>query len=211
MYNTGFAPLEQMMLLPPNFTPRRSGFKVSGNIIYSAHDVAGDRYSQIRKRLEAGDMTYYELVTKRFFHLKNNRAKSRIYHRASCFKGWLYRNVQHMIRNAWARKNLGFFSCQQTPAFIAAFFLLTSDADLWERAQKAVISEHIDFSRVRLRGIGMDNYILYQTAKSLYTGARTITSADLADTSIVNEETLVMIINATLLAHFGCDAYNLIY
>ena len=98
---------------------------------------------------------------------------------------------------------------RKPPIFLAALHLLTADADLWAAVKRAVTENGIDFSWAKLRGISMDNYTLYQTAKSIYTGEKQITAADLADENMVNDDLLKVIMGAILIACYGCDVYLL--
>ena len=218
---TKLAAIEQMMLLPPNFSPRSSGFQI-GYFIYSADDVdcryctdyrrkkcAVSRCSWLKERIEAGIVTYEDLVTKCFDHLKNPHVKKRIHLAAVDFHGWLYLDYLHTERLAWVWQQFSQSVTRKPSIFAAALHLLTATPELWTVAERGVTENVIDFSRVKLRGISMDNYILYQTAKSICTGEPRITAADLADESIVNDDLLKIIINAILIARFGCDVYLL--
>jgi hypothetical protein len=102
MCNTRLAGIEQMLLLPPNFSPRSSGFQI-GNSRYSADDVdcryctdykkkkcKSKHCSWLKERIEAGAVTYYDLVIECFAHLKNPRAKTRIHLAVADFHGQLY-------------------------------------------------------------------------------------------------------------------------
>ncbi|RJE46587.1 MULTISPECIES: hypothetical protein [unclassified Dehalobacter] len=98
---------------------------------------------------------------------------------------------------------------RKPPIFIADLHLLTADAELWKAVAGAITENDIDFTKVKLRGISTNNYILYQTAKSVYTNEKRITAADLADESIVSDELLKVIIGAMIIARSGYASYSL--
>lgn len=216
MCNTRLAGIEQMLLLSPNFSPRSSGFQI-GNFKYSADDVdcryctdyrkkkcSVRRCPWLKERIEAGTVTYQDLVTECFDHLKNPRTKSRIFLAAADFHGELYRDHRHRERLTGVWRQFMKDVTRKPPIFLAALHLLTADPELWAAVIRAVTENGIDFSWAKLRGISMDNYTLYQTAKSIYTGEKQITSADLADESM-----LKVIIGAMLVARFGYAVYSL--
>jgi len=215
--NTRLAGIEQMMLLPPNFSPRSSGFQISGIL----HDIDGryyttapkvdcvvDYYSSIREQLKA-TFNYGNWVAECFAHIKNPRTKARFYLAAADYR-WLYRDYQHMERLVSVWQLFIDDVARKPPTFAAALHLLTADAELWKAAEEAVKEFDIDLTKVKLRGISMDNYILYQTAKSIYTGEKRIMAADLADESIVSDELLKIIMGAMLIDRLGWGVYSVL-
>ena len=54
------------------------------------------------------------------------------------------------------------------PNYAAAVFLLSADEGLWERAHRHVPDTGIYFDRIRLGGVTLEQYILFQAAKDVY-------------------------------------------
>ena len=87
--------------------------------------------------------------------------------------------------------------------WLAAAYLLSSSAVLWRRTLPAITKEHIDFDAVRLGDSNIRDYTLYRAAKGLYRGKLSIAADELADTELVSDNTLLMILNAALIVRFG--------
>lgn len=67
----------------------------------------------------------------------------------------------------------------------------------------------VEFDYASLKGIGPHNYALFQAARGIYSDAKGITPADLADPEVVDDETFRLIINGLLIAKFGLCALKL--
>lgn len=92
---------------------------------------------------------------------------------------------------------------QRPQPVAAALFLLTYSGKLWARASSAVTWDNVDFSKITLRNIDSQDYTVFQAAKSLCTGKRKITAADLTDKELVSDATLRLLVDAILIARYG--------
>lgn len=91
----------------------------------------------------------------------------------------------------------------------AVLFLLTSHEDLWHRVIWKFSNNGFDFQSVRLSGIPIELYSIYQAAKAIAIGSRGITTADLASHELVTDEAFRLIICALLLTKYGDVILNL--
>ena len=91
-------------------------------------------------------------------------------------------------------------------AMCAALYLLTADGMLWGMAAKAVRPELIDFASVCIRGIGLDGYVLFHSAKDLYKGTNRLSLSELTDPELVSDGTFWTVITAFLIRRYGAEA-----
>ena len=61
-----------------------------------------------------------------------------------------------------------------------------------------------EFDYARLHEISPHDYTLYIAARGIYTNAGGLTTRDLADAEVVDAAALRMIVNALLIARYGC-------
>ena len=104
---------------------------------------------------------------------------------------------------------MGYYRHRDTPAFYAAMYLLTSNADIYERAATCFCKRGVEFGYALLRGISSHNYTLLAAARSICTGSNGLTAGDLADADVVDPEEFQLIVNALLIARFGPAALHL--
>ena len=106
-------------------------------------------------------------------------------HLARMVDAW--KNCHHLDNGAW----------------LAAVYLLSAHTELWVRTSMAVLRDQIDFTAVRLKGIGTQDYILYRAAKGVFQGTLGATSEELADIDLVTNKTLLLVLCAALIARYG--------
>ena len=90
-------------------------------------------------------------------------------------------------------------------AMCAALYLLTADHMLWGMAEGAVHPELIDFAAVRIRGIGLDGYVLFHCAKDLYKGTNRLSLSELTDPELISDGTFRSVITAFLIRRYGAE------
>ena len=90
-------------------------------------------------------------------------------------------------------------------AMCAALYLLTADRMLWGMAAQAVQPELIDFAAVCIRGIGLDGYVLFHSAKDLYKGTNRLSLSELTDPELVSDGTFWTVITAFLIRRYGAE------
>lgn len=112
-----------------------------------------------------------------------------------------YRNEQHRERfwNQW----LFMEKAPDGDAVCAALYLLTADHTLWRMAVQAVQSDGIDFESICIRGVGLEGYVLFRTAKDLYRGMNRVTLSELTDRELINDEIFGLVITAFLIRRYG--------
>lgn len=200
-YTTGpLRALERAMQQPPNYikgggfmilhTPRR--LQELG-CVNTAQDSGVCAYQAMVSRFlqelqETG-------LTKRLRTIRNENGEQEM----------LYRDAAHKRRFTAMRKQQAASASASLP-LMAALFLLSSDDFLWRRARNAIHAGRVDFSAIDFRGISMEDYALYQTARDLYQETRHITLADLTDPEVVNDRLLRLLINAFLVRRHGLAA-----
>lgn len=196
MSGTPYAASEREMQRIPGFQPRRSGFMVSrlaegsweGREDGCRQKKEGGRCfcEDFRRRFMEGGTEeifrehFQELVFRPQPFLTENG------HRSS-FRKCFERRELNADRNAWC----------------AALYLLTADRELWKGAAAAVMPGYIDFSAISVRGVDMDGYVLYHTAKDLYQGSGHISLAELTDGELVSERAFRLMVNAFLICRYG--------
>lgn len=216
MQNTQLAGLEAAMMTPPRFTPRRSGMMVLDHHCYTREDTdcrfcakwrrrrcdAG-RCAWIAERLEAGAVSFRELLNDCFGKLGNRRFQDRLHAMTTGYDGGLYHSSEHLQRFQYVRDRLRLNLDSVSAKHLAALFLLTSGQDLWRLAEKAATAEGIQFDRIRLTNLGTSSYAVYQAAKSICTGNLSIRPSELADRKLVNDAVFLLIVGGVLIARFG--------
>ncbi len=161
----------------------------------------------LAERMEAGTVGYAEAMAE--LSPLHSHLHQRILRLASTFPGTLWKDDTHKRRFEYLRILLGYRKKRDTPAFLAALYLLTSNRELCDRAYNCFMRSGIDFQYARRRGISQHDYTLLMAAKSLYCGTSEVTQGDLAEPQIIDDEAFRLIINALLIVRFGADALRI--
>lgn len=205
--------LERMMQSVPNFRPRCQGV-ILVSFHYSAKMCACRNCTEMRgggcrspvcvciaERLEAGLVSFADLVDAAFGGIADHALKLRIqyYLRESRNHAMVYRGSEHKVlfENAAAARNI------RSSEFLAALYLLTADSSLWEMVRPHVSADSVYFGDIRLGNCSVDAYVLFKTAKDLYTGSRHMTAADLADRRLIGNTLFAVLCNAMTLRRYG--------
>ena len=93
--------------------------------------------------------------------------------------------------------------------WLATVYLLSAHAGLWRKTLFAVRPDQIDFALVRLGESTVQEYVLYCAAKGICTGTLGATSEELADPELVSDATLLLILNAAVIARYGPEVINI--
>ena len=217
MRDTDLAGLESAMMLPPLFKPRHSGLAILNRFRYTKESTdcrdciewdrkkkcGAERCPWLAERLEAGNISYGELLKECFLDMNDNRFQLRLQRLARKFYGSLFKDKEHQRRFELAKNSLRILFGKTPDCHIAALFLLTADEKLWQLAKNAVTEKAIRFEHIKLSGIGTDGYTLYQMAKMLSTGQAKITVSELADAELISDPLLAVLVGAMLIARFG--------
>lgn len=179
--------LEKLMILVPNFTPRRSGVRVCED-----------------KELPCG-LSHDELIRNTMHNVRNPAFRQRL-------NDYLNERKEYAMNFRGQRHQSLFLKELQkrekpTAAMLCALYLLTADCRLWSRVRANVHASDIQFQEIRLGDISPEAYTLFMTAKDLYCGSKHITIRDLADKEIVSPQLFGILCEAMTLRRYGIAAY----
>ena len=204
MRDTNLAGLESAMMLPPLFKPRQSGIAILNRFRYTKEstncrdctqwqkkECSAERCPWLAERLEAGNISYGELLKECFRDLDDKRFQVRLQRLARKFYGSLFQDKDHQRRFELAKNSLRILFGKTPDCHIAALFLLTADEKLWQLAKNAVTEKAIRFERIKLSGINTDGYTLYQMARTLSTRQTKVTVSELADVELISDPRLL--------------------
>ena len=93
--------------------------------------------------------------------------------------------------------------------WLAAVYLLSAHAALWQKTITAVRPDQIDFASVRLGDCTIQDYVLYRAAKGIFSGTLGATSEELADPELVSDDTLRLILCAAVTSRYGPEAMRI--
>lgn len=217
--DTPLAGLEREMMLPTNFAPRGSSSAILCG--YSPHGADLDCQScidhrrqssrtlaclHITERLQAGSVTMVELAAEAVRPWKHLGLKQRAIGIAGRLSGFHFEGQLHVARMLKMTKDEeGFVSSH----WLAAVYLLSAHDGLWQKTIAAVEQDRIDFASIRLGDASVREYILYRVAKGLCSNQLGISSEELADPELVNDDTLLLVLCAVLIARYGLDVMEI--
>ena len=216
---TPLAELERQMMMVPNFAPRGSGSAVLCHYRPTAADVDCRNCLQYRRRscrslscpylserLEAGAVTMDELIVETVPPWKHLPLKQRAVGLACREERFHFEGQLHVMRmEEMTKVNVEYVNSR----WLATVYLLSAQASLWRKTLFAVRPDQIDFALVRLGESTVQEYVLYRAAKGICTGTLGATSEELADPELVNDETLLLILNAAVIARYGPEVINI--
>ena len=207
------------MMMVPNFAPRGSGSAVLCHYRPTAADVDCRNCLQYRRRscrslscpylserLEAGAVTMDELIVETVRPWKHLPLKQRAMGLACREERFHFEGQLHVMRmEEMTKVNVEYVNSR----WLATVYLLSAQASLWRKTLFAVRPDQIDFALVRLGESTVQEYVLYRAAKGICTGTLGATSEELADPELVNDETLLLILNAAVIARYGPEVINI--
>ena len=215
--DTPLAGLERMMMTPPNFIPRGGGAMVLCRFRYGPDDVdcrnclqyrrrscSKPRCPYLTERLEAGTVTLEELAQELVRPWEHWGLKRRVVQLARRAGRFLFDGQLHIARMLKMTEG----EASVNSRWLAAVYLLSAHAGLWQQTLAAVTPGKIDFSSVRLWNSTVPEYILYRAAKGIYSGTLGAASEELADPKLVEDEPLLLILCAALIARYGPEVMN---
>ena len=148
----------------------------------------------LAERIEAGVVGYEEALLDSFPHDPRLGAKLRT--AVQLFHGSLWLNEGHRQR-------------METPAYFAAMYLLTADPDTANRTANCFYRDGIMFSYATTKGISPHGYTLLSAARDIYANGDGIALTDLADGEVIDTTAFCLIVNALLIARYGCVALEI--
>lgn len=198
LQDTPLAEFEKEMMRPPSF--RRRGGGSFGGRIKTCGTLPCDCSSA---SCTAACRPYYELVRLLMAEADIIPLAYRTQHVLRRLKELPYRDAPHeeRMRFLWSR----WHSCEYPlpSAFAAAIYLLAADTLLWRKSEKVIDRYRIDFRAIDIRGISIEGYALYVTAKGLYLGRKHVALTDLCDPEIISDELYCLIIAAYTIRRYG--------
>ena len=151
---------------------------------------------------------YKENVETALGFFENEKIQKRIKYMIRTFPGSLWSTEIHRRNMSELDYLLGFHQSRNTRRFYAAMYLMTVNNDLIERTAYCFNRDGIDFSKVRIKGISVQNYDLLMAARQIYTGKRYIFQNDLANPEIIDDDVFRLIMNALLIMRMGIKVFE---
>ncbi len=171
------------------------------------HGCATQTCPWLAKRIEAGVAGYAEAVRETFPHDAHLDARLRtVVHR---FTGSLFLSPGHERRMERIKAEQGYRRKRETPAYYAAMYLLASNEDLCRRAEGCFCRQGIRFDDADLRDITPHDFTLFSAARDIYTDSSGTMVSDLANTEVVDTLAFSLIVNALLVARYGCPVLKI--
>ena len=220
MYGTELHELEQLMMLVPNFMPRRSGVIVVKELEnrkdpierqdcnYSLCDCSKKIVGEGNTDKQVSAVSAYgKMIENYFIEGVSLRMKSRLEHLASTYDGEIFLNPIHHSRFYTVCRLQSVSSEERDPIYLATLFLLTADNKLWCAAKEHIYLDSVDFKKMHLNGINTDGYAIFQTARTIYTSQEYIKSDEIADKTLIDDPAFKVIINAMLISKYGAEMF----
>lgn len=208
--DTPLAGMEAQMQQIPGFRPRKGGLSVSRLKISRTQNCSGQAGGQggfgppgrdsSRENLVNGCEPFLSLLGYFTREVDFSPFTDRVL-RMDGSPGCIYRGESHRERFQSQWKEQG--DVPDRDAMCAALYLLTADQMLWGMAARAVQPELIDFAGICIRGIGLDGYVLFHSAKDLYKGTNRLSLSELTDPELISDGTFRTVITAFLIRRYG--------
>ena len=220
MYGTSLEEIEQLMVMVPNFQPRRGGIVINNyfnckgggedcklSVINVDDSCRNCGYNDSKFKDNVDKKSYKDLVMDCFGKINNKLLRERLKELTKSFKGEVFLNYHHKERfynflqdQDWEINNI-------PSRFIAIPFLLTADESLWKVSKDLIKPNEFDLKEICLRDIDTNGYALYQTAKTLSTGKECIRINELADRELIEDYIFKTIINSALINRYGSELF----
>jgi hypothetical protein len=183
MYGTELGELEQLMMLVPNFVPRKNGMVVMKNyekeVISVNCEVCDCLVSQFqsdilstgnKERFFTEMMDYKSIVKNCFKNYGSIHLVKRIEYLIRNDAGLIFVSKDHRSRFYAVCRLQGVNVKDRNSFYLATLFLLTADDKLWRASKDHIYLESFDFKGMHLTGINTDGYALYQMARTICMG-----------------------------------------
>ena len=222
MYGTELGELEQLMMLVPNFMPRKSGMIVVHGInkgkeeskcqpcLYEESSSQICEIGNLINERNRFDFDSYKDIT--FTCFKNHRSirlNERLINLARNYDGEIFLNEIHRSRFYSVCRLQDVSIKDRNSFYLATLFLLTADDKLWSVAKDHVYLDSFEFKKMQLSGINTEGYALYQTARTICMGREYIKLDEIADKTLIGDRAFKAIINAILISKYGLLVLNL--
>ena len=136
MYGTPLEEIERLMVMVPDFQPRRSGIVINNYFNYGGDKGCSCNSADVRNkynarsntpfnaRLNICEMEYGDLVRCSFGKIGNHSFKERIRHLINIFNGEIFFNPEHKERFYYVIYGHDLDICDISPRYIAVVFLV---------------------------------------------------------------------------------------
>ncbi|MEA5011047.1 MAG: hypothetical protein VB100_04930 [Angelakisella sp.] len=208
--------IEQLMMLVPNFLPRRSGVivvqkfrngEVANNIDCDYKQITAycskGRSSRAANQIPCGVFDYEEILCSCFEKCESHQLNLRLGDLIRNFDGEFFSSPKHRIRFERVCRIQDEAIETRSVTYLSALFLLTADVHFWRAAKDHIFTEHIDFKKMNLRDINTDGYALYQMAKTLIYGKEYIQLSEIEDKDLIGNQAFKAIIHSILITRYG--------
>lgn len=159
-----------------------------------------------RERYEAGVVDFTDLLREILRNVNDNRFNRRAV-RLSKNKHYISMTPDHYVRfKEWRHILQAEQGIELDYRGIAALYLLAGTNILWIQLNDAITTVFGDadgFDHIPLRGIGLQDYVLYKTAKAIYTTKEHISTSELASRSVTGDDAFRKIVDAIMIASYG--------
>lgn len=215
-YGSELQELEQLMMLAPNFLPRRSGVIVVQRI---RNDEVSNGYkrdyehitaycssnvcSGVRNKIVGGYINYEEIVCSAFEKCESHDLNVRLGDLIRNYDGELFVSPKHRSRFETVCRIQNEAIENRRPFYLATLFLLTTDDNLWCAAKDHIYLGSFDFKKMHLNGINTDGYAIYQMAKTIQFAKEYVKLNEISDKHLIGEHAFKAIINSILIAKYG--------
>ena len=218
MYGSELQEFEQLMMLVPNFLPRRSGVIVvqrirneelpSGFERDYEHITAycsSNASSGVTNKIAGGYINYEEIVCGCFEKCESHHLNVRLGDLIRHHNGELFISPKHRYRFQTVCRIQNEAIENRSSAYLATIFLLTADDNLWCAAKDHIYRDSFDFKKMHLHGINTDGYAIYQMAKTIHCAKEYIKLNEISDKHLIGEQAFKGIINSILIAKYGAS------
>ncbi len=216
MYGSELQELEQLMMLVPNFLPRRSGvivvqrFRSEEGATRFERDYehitaycSSNGSSRVSNQIAGGVINYEEIVSNCFEKCEVHHLNVRLGDLIRSHDGELFLSPKHRSRFQTVCRIKNEAIENRRPAYLATLFLLTADDNLWCAAKDHIYLDRFDFKKMHLHGINTDGYAIYQMAKTIHYAKEYIKLNEISDKHLIGEQAFKGIINSILIAKYG--------
>jgi len=154
------------------------------------------------ERIEAGVVGYKEAIMDTF--PRDAHLDARLHTVVCRFTGSMFLTAAHYHRMEQVKSRQGSHRKRDTPAYFAAMYLLTTNEDLCSRTADCFCRHGIEFDYATLRDISPHDFTLFSAARDIYSDSMGTTVSDLANMEVVDALAFSLIVNALLIARYGC-------
>ena len=216
MYGSELQELEQLMMLVPNFLPRRSGVIVVQRIRNKEGSKEFERdyeritaycksneTSRATNQIAGGNINYEEIVSSCFEKCESHHLNVRLGDLIRDHVGELFLSSKHRSRFETVCRIQNEAIENRSPAYLATLFLLTADDNLWCAAKDHIYLDNFDFKMMHPTSINTDGYAIYQMAKTIQFAKEYIKLNEISDKYLIGDQAFKAIINSIFIANYG--------